>query len=233
MAVISADVLKKQLSEGKLTKNGTFSLQEGDIITPSAREVLTENHIKLTEKSDTFQTIYGIPVSEKPEQMTHLHSNFLVPKNHPRILFRGKLDSLESKIILAQICAKEENLPKIVPDLEEIISFIRMMIRCEVKEEPLPEISLQGLDEATLHDHSHHPSKYYGMRHFLPTQEHGKMVCVLNRLRTYTREVEICAYNAFEDNYHKLTRTDIIMALNRLSSLFWIMMFKVLTDKYN
>ncbi len=233
MSVISADILKKMLTEGKLEENGTFRVSADDIVTPSAREFLAEHHIEATEKSDLFETVYGFSVAEKPEQMTHLHSTYLVPKNHPRIRFRGKLDALESEIILAQLCAEEENLPKVIPDLEEIIRFIRSIIRCEVKEEPLPELNLQGLNAKQLRDYSHHPSKYYGIRHFLPTYKHGKMVGILNRLRTYAREVEITAYDAFEDKYHKLTRTDIITALNRLSSLFWIMMFKVLSGKYN
>ena len=40
---------------------------------------------------------------EKPEHMTHLVGNVLVVKNHPRILFRGKLDSLQSLFVLAQV----------------------------------------------------------------------------------------------------------------------------------
>ena len=58
------------------------------------------------------------------------------------------------------------------------------------------------------------------------------MVANLNKLRTLTRESELVAYRAFKDEYGQATREDLIRALNRLSSLFWIMMFKYLTDQY-
>lgn len=230
MAVITEKTLESLFSEGKL--NSPYRISPSDILTPSAREFLKEKGIEAAIGSE-FTTVFGFPLDKKPEQLTHLHSNFLVPKNHPRIVLRGRLDSLESEIILAQLCAKEEGLDGLFSDLEEIITFIRTIIRCEVKDLPLPEIKLQGMDENELHEHSHHPSKYYGMRHFLPTAKHGRVVAYLNRLRTLTRETEICAYNAFEDKFHNVqNRTDIITALNRLSSLFFVMMFKVLVDKY-
>lgn len=232
MALITKDVLAGQLEKGLIKKDGVLTVKKEDILTPSAREFLKDNNISVSDKPTGFQTAYGLFTEEKPEHMTHLYANFLVPKNHPRIQLRGKLDSLESQILLTQITANELNLPRLADDLQEIITFTRNIIQCEVKNKPLPEFFLQGLDAAALRDHSHHPSKYYGMRHFLPTCTHGRVVCELNALRTKTRETEIAAFNAFEDEYHNISRTDIIRALNRLSSLFWIMMFKVLTGKY-
>ena len=74
-----------------------------------------------------------------------------------------------------------------VLDLEEIIAFLRHLMRCEVTGEPVGEWKLQGLTEQELREHSHHPSQYYGMRHFLPTQKHGEITGYLNRLRTKSR----------------------------------------------
>lgn len=230
MAVISQNKLETLFAEGKL--KSPFKISDEDILTPSAREFLEQKGIEVISGAK-FSTVFGFDLSEKPEQLTHLHEGFLVPKNHPRIVFRGKMDSLESEIILAQLCAKEEGLDLLCDDLEEIIRLIRKIIQCEVKDLALGEFTLQGLDKKALREHSHHPSKYYGMHHFLPTFKHGKIVAHLNRLRTLTRETEICAFCAFEDKFHNVeNRTDIITALNRLSSLFFIMMFKVLTDKY-
>jgi len=230
MAVITENTLEALLEEGKL--KSPFHIKGGDILTPSAREFLKQKQIEVKTGTE-FNTVFGFELDAKPEQMTHLHEGFLVPKNHPRIIFRGRLDSLESEIILAQLCAVEEGMQNVADDLEEIIRLIRRIIQCEVKDLPLGEFTLQGLDAKALREHSHHPSKYYGMHHFLPTYRHGKIVARLNRLRTLTRETEICAFNAFEDKYHNVEgRTDIIMALNRLSSLFFVMMFKVLTDRY-
>ena len=230
MALITENQLKALYDEGKIKT--VFKLTENDILTPSAREFLKEKNIEIIH-GENFSTIFGFDLPKKPEQMTHLHAGFLVPKNHPRIVFRGRLDSLESNIISVQVSAMESGMTTLCEDLEEIIRLIRKIIQCEVKDLPLGEFTLQGLDESALREHSHHPSKYYGMHHFLPTYKHGKIVAELNRLRTLTRETEICAYNAFEDKYHNVSeRCDIITALNRLSSLFFVMMFKVLTDKY-
>lgn len=41
----------------------------------------------------------GAGYGEKPEHMTHLRGNLLVPKTHPRIAFRGQLVSLQAEII--------------------------------------------------------------------------------------------------------------------------------------
>ncbi|MBQ7039581.1 MAG: cobalamin adenosyltransferase [Clostridia bacterium] len=230
MAVITEQKLKTLFDEGKISS--VFKISEEDVLTPSAREFLKQNSIEV-EIGAKFDTVFGFSLSKKPEQMTHLHEGFLVPKNHPRIVFRGRLDSLESEIILVQVEAKEMGMTALCDDLEEIIRLIRKIIQCEVKDLPLGDFTLQGLDDKALREHSHHPSKYYGMHHFLPTYKHGKIVACLNRLRTLTRETEIFAFSAFEDEFHNVShRTDIIMALNRLSSLFFVMMFKVLTDKY-
>ncbi|MCD8499300.1 MAG: ATP-binding protein, partial [Clostridiales bacterium] len=61
---------------------------------------------------------------EKPEHMTHLHGNVLVPKNHPRIVFRGKLDSLQAQIVLAQAILAEtapKESPRLIEDLGGIL----------------------------------------------------------------------------------------------------------------
>ena len=168
----------------------------------------------------------------KPEHMTHLRDNHLVYKDHPRIAFRGAIDSLESEIILVQILAKKKGLDKLTQDLQEIIKAIRWLLRCEVSGDPVGELMLLGLNTDQMRAHSHHPSQYYGMRHFLPDYQKGEMVAHLNRLRTRAREVELIAYRAFKKEDGEVWREDIIRMLNRLSSLFWIMMFQYLTGRY-
>ncbi|MFH5796791.1 hypothetical protein ACHM2U_15430 [Clostridium perfringens] len=51
-------------------------------------------------------------------------------------------------------------------------------------------------------------------------------------MRTLTREVELAAYEAFKGEYGQVEREDLIKALNRLSSVFWIMIYKIRTNKY-
>lgn len=170
--------------------------------------------------------------NSKPEHMTHLRGDILVYKDHPRIALRGSLDSLEAEIILVQTKISGMHLHQLYLDLEEIIKIIRLVIRCEVTGEPVGAFRLQGLTAEELREHSHHPGRYYGMKHFLPTAEHGEIVGYLNRLRTLARETELVAYKAFKEENRDVSREDIQRVLNRLSSLFWIMMFKYLTGVY-
>lgn len=169
---------------------------------------------------------------KKPEHMTHLRGDHLVYKDHPRIAFRGAIDSLESEIILVQILAQKKGMDKLTQDLQEIIKAIRWLLRCEVSGDPVGEITLLGLNTDQLRAHSHHPSQYYGMSHFLPDYQKGEMAAHFNRLRTRAREVELIAYRAFKREDGEVCREDILRILNRLSSLFWIMMFQYLTGKY-
>lgn len=225
MSVITRDILYQAYRKGEIKENSPFHKGSSDILTPSAREFLASKQIVVEEDNDTTSP-------KKPEELTHLHEGMLVPKNHPRIVLRGKLDRLESEIIFAELVAKKEGYMDVISDLEEIIKSIRLMIRCEVKDEPLPELKVLGLTTSELREHSHHLHANYGIHHFLPSYTQGEMVCALNRLRTFVREVEISAFNAFVNDKNKLERYDILTALNRLSSAFFIMMAKVLTDRY-
>lgn len=171
-------------------------------------------------------------LNPKPEHMTTLRGDELVLKDHPRIAFRGAIDSMEADIILLQILTSRRGMKKLTEDLEEIIKAIRWLLRCEVSGEPVGEVTLQGLDSDEMRAHSHHPSQYYGMKHFLPSYRYGEIPAYLNRLRTRARELELTAYRAFKKEDGQPEREDIIRVLNRLSSLFWIMMFKYLTGKY-
>ena len=255
MPVITEADVRRLFSNGEYKGKKEFVIPHHQIITPSARAYLTENNItiKVLDEGTTpveikvvasddksvspnkpkYQTLFGATINEKPEHMTHLRGNMLVFKDHPIIAFRGAIDSLESEIILAQIACEKQNRQKVVGDLEEIISFIRGLTRCEITGEPVGEFTLQGLTAADLREYSHHPSKYFGIKHFLPTYTKGELFAILNKLRTLTREVELKAYRAFKDDYGKATREDIVKALNRLSSLFWIMSFKYLAKQYD
>lgn len=195
-------------------------------------EAEAKDENSMTGQEETYETLFGGILHEKPEHMTHLRGNVLVFKNHPKIALRGAIDSLEAEILVVQIIAEKQGLKKLIKDLEEVVRFIRHLLRCEVSGEPVGEFNLQGLNAQELRQHSHHPSQYYGMRHFLPNYKQGEIVVYLNKLRTLTREAELVAYDAFTNEYGQTEREDIIKAFNRLSSLFWIMMFKYLTNHY-
>lgn len=221
--------IKDDWEGGKALVKSEYGHNNKELKPESVIDVKETNN---SSESVKYDTLFGAKLSEKPEHMTALRGNVLVFKNHPRIKFRGAIDSLESEIILLQVLAEKQNMPKLISDLEEIISFIRMLLRCEVSGEPVEDFILQGLSHEELRAHSHHPSQYYGMKHFLPSYKYGEIVAQLNHLRTLARSTELIAYVAFVDEYGNLFREDIIRPLNRLSSLFWIMMFKYLKGQY-
>lgn len=252
MSVLTEEELRKRLKNEDLDKLKEFHIKKGEIITPAAISFLNEHNIILKYgvgigeiignvnnvveeviEKPKYETIFGIPLNEKPEYMTHLRGDLLVFKDHRRIILRGKLDSLESKILEVQILCHKEKLNKLVEDLEEIIMFIRGIVRCEVAEEPVKKFFLLGMNSEELRDRSHHTTKYYGIGFTPPNYKMGEIVISLNTLRTLTRETELSAFKAFKDEYGKVEREDIIRALNRLSSVFWIMMFKFRAGQYN
>ena len=84
---------------------------------------------------------------------------------------------------------------------------------------------------AELREHSHHPEKYYGQSHFLPSYEDGEVMLWLNRVRTTVRQTELAACEAWPPGSPH-SRQDIIQGLNRLSSLLWIQMIRLKAGKY-
>lgn len=169
---------------------------------------------------------------EKPEHMTHLHGNVLVPKNHPRILFRGKLDSLQALIVVDQVLLSQHGNEKLVDELSNILDVLRNMMRCDVLDEPFQNDLIIGFTHAELRARSHDPMKYYHVQPMiLPDHSMGLEYALLNQLRAAIRETEVAASTAFRDGL-KCTRKDIIEELNRLSSAAHIMMCKYLAGEY-
>ena len=81
------------------------------------------------------------------------------------------------------------------------------------------------MDAEEVHRCSHHPQEFGFPGHILPAQEHGLLAAQLNRLRTLTRETELAAVQAFWDG-QKVSREDIVLALNRLSSFFYVLQLR-------
>lgn len=203
-----------------------FFLGKGDTLTPGARDFLSRERIEIrpaeSAKIDEYRLLNGAVLREKPEQMTHLNGNVLVLKTHPRIPFRGAMDTLEAELLLCQLnCGAE-----LRKGLGEILSLARMLIRCEVMGEPVPEGKLCGLTEAEQRERSHRPKDYYGQTHFMPEHTDGENVLRLNRCRCAARAAELAAAAAFIDADGNATRIDILRALNRMSSMIYILMIQ-------
>lgn len=171
-------------------------------------------------------------ISDKPETFTHLHGNKLVPKYHPRIKLRGKIDSLEANLIMAQVHAEKSKLPNLAKDLQEILDAARSIMRAEVLSEPLVDKTIFGLSEDEIREISHDPKKSIGINHFMPSHEMGETMAILNLVRTQIREAEIAACEAFCDKLEGPEREDIIRLLNRLSSAIYVMMCWLKAGRY-
>ena len=203
-----------------------FCLGKGDTLTPGARDWLTREKIPILPPEQARPERFSLPgggfLEEKPEHMTHLNAQVLVPKTHPRIAFRGAMDTLEAELILAQLAVDGETRAQ----LEEVLSLARKIIRCDVLEEPLKQEKLCGLTEGELRSRSHRPQDYYGVAHFMPAAAEGPEIARLNRVRCAAREAELRCLEAFRDREGNPTRMDLLLALNRMSSMIYILMVK-------
>ena len=210
-----------------------FYLGKGDNLTPGARDLLTRERIPIlpAEKArpQRFRLMGGGYLEEKPEHMTHLNADTLVSKLHPRIAFRGALDTLEAELILAQQAVTKP----FSDELEEILSLARNIMACDVLEKPLEPQTLCGLTDAEQRSRSHRPQDYYNQPHFMPSFADGASIARLNRARCAAREAELRAISAFSDRDGNLTRQDIPRAMNRLSSMLYILMIRLKAESAN
>ena len=203
-----------------------FFLGKGDTLTPGARDFLNRERIEIRPaeqaKMEEYRLLGGGMLREKPEHLTHLEGNVLVAKDHPRIVFRGAVDGLQAEILLCQM-----EIPELRKELGELLELARRIIRCDVLEEPLGEETLCGLTEGELRSHSHRPQDFYGQPHFMPEWDDGAEMLELNRLRCRVRDTERAAVAAFRDENGNPTRVDILRALNRMSSMVYILMIRM------
>ncbi len=200
-----------------------FFLGKGDQLTSGARDYLNRERIQILPAQqanvERYRLVNGGYLEEKPEHMTHLNGDVLVEKTHPRIAFRGKIDTLEAELILCQLADGD-----LVTPVGEILSLARQIIRCDVLDEPLKEGPLWGLSQEELRKRSHFPQDYYGQPHFMPGVEDGAVMARLNRARCAAREAELAAVAAFTDREGNVTREDILRAMNRISSALYLLM---------
>lgn len=243
MKVLTEAQLRAEYNQKKME---SLIVKSDTIITPSAREFLNTKNInivfkdeeeseeineeKLENDEEKFKPKYkckytGGYLEEKPENMTQLYGNELVFKDHPNIIFRGKIDSLQSKILEVQILSYKNKKMKLVDDLEEILNFIRNILKSEVINEKIENFNFFGMKEEEIREISHNPKVNLGIDHILPNYKMGELLIGLNSIRSNIREVEIVSIS--------LKRDDIIKSLNRLSSAVYVMMCRYLSGYYN
>lgn len=223
-----------------------YKLEAAVRMTPAAIEFLNERKIKIIDEAGqptlgsqhrrlAFEACNKPIINKagKPEELTHIKGSQLVLKTHNRIIFRGKLDSFQAELISLIIEIQRQGNKQIVDELMQILAYLRKMNRADVMDEPLEFIDFNGWSDIDIRERSHHPKQYYGIGHFTPDPSHGPVVANLNLLRTKVRELEIAAISAFVNQETGISaRQDITMALNRLSSLIYILMCQYLGGIY-
>lgn len=252
MQILTEEAVRQMIYKQKCTE---LVVAPGDYISTEAKRYIREKGLKVitagaqTEKAAPevnndirpvglngkkprfTDAVTGQAYAEKPEHMTHLYAAVLVPKNHPRIVLRGKLDSFEAELVLAMVHAKAAGQKQLVADLNELLALARRILAAEVTEKPLEEQPLLGLDSAELRKASHDPQARFNRGHILPSEALSLTGATLNLFRARVREVELAAMDAFCQG-DKIERPDIIKALNRMSSACYIMMFFELAGRY-
>jgi ethanolamine utilization protein EutL len=169
----------------------------------------------------------GQLLAEKPEHLTHLRDDqSLVPKSHPRMDLRGKLDLLEGALLDAQLAANDAGIRDLVGELEEILDLTRRIVGAEVTERPLGDWRLGGMDPAKIRWASHHTQELYGVPFMYPSIRQGAPVAKIYLARAMAREAERALYVALPD------RGDLLLALNRTSSYLYVLQCKVAGGKY-
>lgn len=195
---------------------------------PGRAETGSKRVNPLTGKSDRREAccqMCGQPVAKKPDAMTHLDETTLAAKNDPRLKLRGKLDTaIAQAVLLQEEFDPEGRFGVLAQWLADLRSGLGNALRAEVTGEPLPPVSMGGMDAAAIRAVSHNPLKYLGQDHLLPEVGHGARVARLNLLRALIREVELCAADVYIARDYTVTRPDIMEGLNRLSSAAYVLM---------
>jgi ethanolamine utilization protein EutL len=168
----------------------------------------------------------GMPVAAKPSGFTHLFSNHsLVPKTHPVIRLRGKLDMLQAMCLEAGVLAREYGRCGTADALDDVLAFLRALLSAEVTQRPIPELTIAGLDADELHRVSHDTTGYLGVGWVMPSSRMGPLVSKLNLLRASCRDVEIAALDAMAaaDHVSAGDQEALLHGLNRLSNAVYVL----------
>lgn len=201
-----------------------FYLGAGDSLTSEARDYLRKERIEILPaaraRQEELSLLTGGFVRRKPEDMTHLNGQLLVKKTHPRIAFRGAVDTLEAELLLCQLH------PELEAPLGDALELARSLIAADVLDQEVPARTLGGMEEDQLRQRSHFPQEHYGQPHFMPSAADGPVILQLNRCRCCARQAELMAVEAFQDRDGNPTRIDILRALNRLSSYLYLLMIR-------
>lgn len=203
----------------------TLSLAANERLTPSAAEFASRMRATIVHGNAVAKS--GEPEGDGAacgEGMTRLDAATVVVKNHPRIVLRGKLDTLLASVILVQTRFDPDNRlsPYLKECLADMANWIMGTLSAEVSGNPCAAGSMGGMDVSVLHAVSREPRKYFGLDPFVPSAAMGANAALVNWLRALTREAEVASVES------GLERADIAASLNRLSSAAYVLVILTL-----
>ncbi len=232
---VAADVFVTPLAKEYLRDRGIALVKGSTVETQIKPRMMTQSMTRTPVpdygKNTFIDAKTGRGYAKKPEHMTHLRGNLLIPKTDARIALRGQLDSLMALLISLQCDSEQLGCHLLTLDLGDLLECVRQILGAEVKEVPLDTTKILGLDTDMLRYQSHNVKKYFGIDHPIPDYTMGKTAASINLLRTKVRETELAAARAFMTP-DGIEREDIIRQLNRLSSAVYIIFLRWLTGYY-
>lgn len=164
-------------------------------------------------------TTCGMPVKPKPDHMTQLDSQHFAPKTHPRIRFRGKMDSLHALFLLVSALARREKRNRLAELLGTLAAYCREISSAEYNQRKVAPLEMDGKSDDELRKATHTPEESIGISHIVPGSQDPELLLWLNWLRSQVRETEIVALEAF--TVYEATEPqepELIKAVNRLSN---------------
>ena len=160
------------------------------------------------------------------DELTQLLGNECVKKTHPRIVLRGKLDTLQAQMLMAQVECIRAGEAGAAASLEELLGYTRSVMAAEVLGRETPELRMAGMDGEAIHEASHHPERLCPSGHLNVTAAMGGAMAAVNLCRAVAREAELAAVAAF-DPEREGARPDILRGMNRLSSALYVLMLQL------
>lgn len=152
-------------------------------------------------------------------ESTWLDAETMVPKNHPAVIMRGKLDTLLAHVVLVQtqFDPKDRQPVFLKQCLTELHTWVMSTLGAEMTGNAVKPEGMGGMDMEALHAVSREPEKYLGIGHLGADASMGGNIALLNWLRAVVRETEVTAVACSAN-------LDVICSLNRLSSAVYVLM---------
>lgn len=241
MALLTEEDVRRMSNQGT---RGPVVVNRDQMLTPGARDYLREHRVEVVYPQGEaagegapsapakYRTLFGAALNEKPEHMTHLKGNVLVFKDHPRIAFRGWIDALEAEILLTQQAAAGRAMgpwPGSWRRFWALSGAISASTCWTSRWGPSSCAAIRRSSSGSTPTIRRSTSASPTFWPAIPTAPPcwRSTSCAL-----WCGRPSWPPTPAFRDADGNVTRGDMILGLNRLSSLMWIFMIKLKAGRY-